>query len=447
MNHFARIDWPNLTAHQQPVWPDDSARKAVIERLEKVPPLVFAGECDTLTSRLAEVSEGKSFVLMGGDCAETFASNTADSIKARLQTVLQMAIVLTYGASMPVVKVGRLAGQYFKPRSNDTETREGVTLASYKGDGVNDLDFDAVARTPNPMRMLDAYHASCSTLNLVRAFTQGGFADLRMVHSWNQSFVLDSAVGQHYEQVAREIDRALAFVSATGRDPEEFRRTEFFAAHEALVLDYEKPLVRIDSRTGLPYAVSGHFVWIGDRTRQMDGAHIDFAARIQNPIGVKLGPSATAEDAIALAKKLNPNKIPGRLTFITRMGHTKIRTLLPPLIQAINESQESVIWCCDPMHGNTRETSTGYKTRDYDEVFDEVKGFFEVHHSLGTHPGGLHIELTGDDVIECIGGVSGVNEADLIGRYETACDPRLNREQSLELAFHVAELLLKRTRS
>lgn len=443
MNPPTFTSWPNLPAQQQPEWPDLALRDKAVEKLSKVPPLVFAGECDTLTQRLADVAEGKSFVLMGGDCAETFVANTADSIKARLQTVLQMAIVLTYGASMPVVKVGRMAGQYFKPRSNASETRDGVTLPSYKGDGVNDLEFELQARTPNPMRLVDAYHASCSTLNLVRAFTQGGFADLRMVHSWNQSFVLDSSVGQHYERVAREIDRALAFVSATGRDPDEFRRTEFFAAHEALVLDYEKPLVRIDSRTGLPYAVSGHFVWIGDRTRQLDGAHIDFAAKIQNPIGVKLGPSTTPEDAVKLARKLNPQKIPGRLTFITRMGHTKIREVLPGLIEAIDQAGEVVLWCSDPMHGNTRETSTGYKTRVYDEVFDEVKGFFEVHHSLGTHPGGLHIELTGDDVIECIGGVSGVIEEDLIGRYETACDPRLNREQSLELAFHVAELLLK----
>ena len=438
------VKWPDLPAAQQPEWPDQAALEAAQAKLAAMPPLVFAGECDTLTDRLADVAAGRSFVLMGGDCAETFVANTADSIKARLQTVLQMAVVLTYGASMPVVKVGRMAGQYFKPRSKPTETRDGVELPSYKGDGINDIDFSAEARAINPHRLVDAYHASCSTLNLVRAFTQGGFADLRQVHAWNQSFVANSSVGQHYDRVAQDIDRALAFMSACGRDPEEFRRTEFFAAHEALVLDYEKPLTRIDSRTGKPYAVSGHFVWVGERTRQLDGAHINFAATIQNPIGVKLGPTTTPELAVELANKLNPDKIPGRLTFITRMGRDKIREALPAIVKAIEESGHPVVWCCDPMHGNTKETSNGYKTRLYEDVIDEVFGFFEVHRALGTHPGGLHIELTGDDVTECLGGVSNLQEADLDSRYETACDPRLNREQSIELAFHVSDMLIKR---
>lgn len=438
------IEWPQLTAAQQPEWPDAEALSKATAKLASMPPLVFAGECDILTERLASVASGESFLLMGGDCAETFVANTADSIKARLQTVLQMAVVLTYGASMPVVKVGRLAGQYFKPRSKPTEVRNGIELPSYKGDGINDIEFNAESRRVDAWRLVDAYHASCSTLNLVRAFTQGGFADLRMVHSWNQSFVGKSPVGAHYERVAQDIDRALAFMDACGRDPEEFRRTEFFASHEALVLDYEKPLVRIDSRTNKPYAVSGHFVWIGERTRQLDGAHIDFASRISNPIGVKLGPTTTPELAVELANKLNPGKIPGRLTFITRMGHTKIREVLPAIVKAVTDSGHPVIWCCDPMHGNTKETSNGYKTRLYEEVIDEVFGFFEVHKAQGTHPGGLHIELTGDDVTECIGGVSGLSEIDLENRYETACDPRLNREQSLELAFHVADMLLKR---
>jgi 3-deoxy-7-phosphoheptulonate synthase len=438
------VKWPDLPAAQQPEWPDAAALEAAQAKLAAMPPLVFAGECDTLTERLADVAAGRSFVLMGGDCAETFVANTADSIKARLQTVLQMAVVLTYGASMPVVKVGRMAGQYFKPRSKPTEIRDGVELPSYKGDGINDIDFTAAARAINPQRLVDAYHASCSTLNLVRAFTQGGFADLRQVHAWNQSFVANSSVGQHYDRVAQDIDRALAFMSACGRDPEEFRRTEFFAAHEALVLDYEKPLTRIDSRTGKPYAVSGHFVWVGERTRQLDGAHINFAATIQNPIGVKLGPTTTPELAVELANKLNPDKIPGRLTFITRMGRDKIREALPAIVKAVEESGHPVVWCCDPMHGNTKETSNGYKTRLYEDVIDEVFGFFEVHRALGTHPGGLHIELTGDDVTECLGGVSNLQEADLDSRYETACDPRLNREQSIELAFHVSDMLIKR---
>lgn len=429
---------------QQPEWPDAAALETALAELRILPPLVFAGECDVLTRRLGDVALGKSFVLMGGDCAETFAANTANSIRARLQTVLQMAIVLTYGAQLPVVKVGRMAGQYFKPRSNPLETRDGVSLPSYKGDGINDIAWEPDLRRPDPQRLVKAYHASGATLNLVRAFTQGGYADLRQVHAWNQDFVRDSVAGQQYERIAGEIDRALAFMAACGADPEEFRRVEFFAAHEALVLDYERSLTRIDSRTGLPYDVSGHFVWIGERTRQLGGAHLDLASRIQNPVGVKLGPSTTPEQALEMCEILNPERIPGRLTFITRMGRDNVRSKLPAIVSAVTEAGHPVVWCCDPMHGNTRETSTGYKTRVYDDVLDEVIGFFEVHKALGTHPGGLHIELTGDDVTECIGGTEGITEAEVGDRYETACDPRLNREQSLELAFHVADMLVNR---
>lgn len=429
---------------QQPEWPDAAALETALAELRVLPPLVFAGECDVLTRRLGDVALGKSFVLMGGDCAETFAANTANSIRARLQTVLQMAIVLTYGAQLPVVKVGRMAGQYFKPRSNPLETRDGVSLPSYKGDGINDIAWEPDLRRPDPQRLVKAYHASGATLNLVRAFTQGGYADLRQVHAWNQDFVRDSVAGQQYERIAGEIDRALAFMAACGADPEEFRRVEFFAAHEALVLDYERSLTRIDSRTGLPYDVSGHFVWIGERTRQLGGAHLDLASRIKNPVGVKLGPSTTPEQALEMCEILNPERIPGRLTFITRMGRDNVRSKLPAIVSAVTEAGHPVVWCCDPMHGNTRETSTGYKTRVYDDVLDEVIGFFEVHKALGTHPGGLHIELTGDDVTECIGGTEGITEAEVGDRYETACDPRLNREQSLELAFHVADMLVNR---
>jgi len=325
------IEWADLPAVQQPVWPDHDALDRALDELRVLPPLVFAGECDLLMKRLGEVALGRSFVLMGGDCAETFAANTANSIKARLQTVLQMAIVLTYGAQLPVVKVGRMAGQYFKPRSNPSETRAGVTMPSYKGDGINDIRWDADARVADPQRLVKAYHASGATLNLVRAFTQGGYADLRQVHLWNQDFVRDSAAGQQYERIAGEIDRALAFMTACGADPEEFRRVEFFAAHEALVLDYERALTRIDSRTGLPYDVSGHFLWIGERTRQLGGAHLDLVARIQNPVGVKLGPTTTPEQAIEMCEVLNPDRIPGRLTFITRMGRSRIRQALPPM--------------------------------------------------------------------------------------------------------------------
>jgi 3-deoxy-7-phosphoheptulonate synthase len=381
---------------------------------------------------------------MGGDCAETFVANTADSIRARLKTVLQMAIVLTYGASMPVVKIGRIAGQYGKPRSSSEETIDGVSLPSYRGDAVNGLEFTAESRLPDPMRLVQTYHASAATLNLVRAFTQGGYADLRQVHSWNQDFVSESTPGKRYEEMAEEIDRALSFMTACGADPEEFKRADFYASHEALLLDYEKPLTRVDSRTGNLYDVSGHFVWVGERTRELNGAHIDFVSKIKNPIGVKIGPKTTESDILGLLEKLNPEKIPGRLMFITRMGAGNIRNVLPKLVAAVQKTDHPVLWVCDPMHGNTTEAASGHKTRLLDDVIDEVRGFFEVHKSAGTHPGGIHIELTGDDVTECLGGIGGVSETDLPFRYETACDPRLNRIQSLDLAFQVADMLRDR---
>ena len=438
---MSQITWPTLPAAQQPQWPDQAALTKAQEILCALPPLVFAGECDELTEKLAQVERGEAFVLMGGDCAETFAANTADSIRARLKTVLQMAIVLTYGASLPVVKIGRIAGQYGKPRSAELETVDGVSLPSYRGDAVNGLDFTADARQPDPMRLVQTYHASAAALNLIRAFTQGGYADLRQVHAWNQDFVSQSAPGKRYEQMAAEIDRALSFMTACGADPEEFRRVDFYASHEALLLDYEKPLTRVDSRTGNLYDVSGHFVWIGERTRNLDGAHVDFAAKIQNPIGVKIGPKTKPEDLIALMDKLDPTNKPGRLMLITRMGADQIRNVLPALIDTVEKSEHKVVWVCDPMHGNTREAASGHKTRLFDDVINEVKGFFEVHRAKGTHPGGIHIELTGDDVTECLGGIAGVAESDLPFRYETACDPRLNRVQSLELAFQVADML------
>lgn len=438
---MSQLTWPLLPAAQQPEWPDSAALAKVQEVLAGLPPLVFAGECDDLTAKLANAERGEAFVLMGGDCAETFAANTADSIRARLKTVLQMAIVLTYGASLPVVKIGRIAGQYGKPRSSGMETVDGVSLPSYRGDAVNGLEFTAESRIPNPMRLVDTYHASAAALNLIRAFTQGGYADLRQVHAWNQDFVGASTPGKRYEEMAAEIDRALSFMEACGADPEEFRRVDFYASHEALLLDYEKPLTRIDSRTGNPYDVSGHFVWIGERTRDINGAHVDFCATIQNPIGVKVGPTTTEADLLGLLEKLDPENKPGRLMLITRMGAGKIREVLPNLIDIVEKSGHNVIWVCDPMHGNTREAASGHKTRLFDDVVDEVKGFFEVHKAKGTHPGGIHIELTGDDVTECLGGFNEVSEDDLGSRYETACDPRLNREQSLDLAFRVADML------
>jgi 3-deoxy-7-phosphoheptulonate synthase len=438
------VEWPELPAAQQPPWPDADALERSVATLRRMPPLVFAGECDQLTNRLAAASRGEAFVLTGGDCAETFEANTADSIRARLQTVLQMSVILTYAASLPVVKMGRLAGQYFKPRSKTIEVREGVEMTSYLGDAVNAIEFEAGARRPDPERLLRAYHASGSALNLVRAFTMGGFADLRQVHAWNQDFVRDSVAGQRYELMAADIDRALAFMHACGADPEEFQRVEFYAAHEALSMDYERALTRIDSRTGNPYDVSGHFLWIGERTRQLDGAHVHFASTISNPIGMKVGPTASPEDIVEAARILNPNNIPGRLSLITRMGAGEVKDKLPAIVQKVDASGVPVVWVCDPMHGNTREAATGHKTRLFDDVIAEVEGYFDVHRNLGTFPGGIHIELTGDDVTECVGGTGGVEESDLHQRYETACDPRLNREQSLELAFMVADMLIKR---
>ena len=408
-----------------------------------MPPLVFAGECDDLRDKLAAVARGEAFLLQGGDCAETFAGATADNVRNKLRVLLQMAVVLTYAASVPVVKLGRLAGQYAKPRSSDLETRGDVTLAAYRGDAVNGFDFTPESRRPDPARLLETYHSSTSTLNLVRAFVTGGYADLRQVHAWNTDFVKTSSVGQRYEKLAREIDRALTFMTAIGADPDEFHRVDFHSSHEALVLEYEHAMTRIDHRTQLPYDVSGHFLWIGERTRQLDGAHVELLSHIRNPIGVKLGPSTTPDDALALAARLNPDNEPGRLTFITRFGAGKIRDGLPELVEKVTAAGVSVGWVCDPMHGNTFETSTGYKTRAFDDVVDEVQGFFDVHRAVGTWPGGVHIELTGDDVTECVGGGEELLEVDLADRYESVCDPRLNRVQSLELAFLVAEMLRK----
>ena len=432
---------PNLIAAQQPTWPDKQAVKSVVSELETYPPLVFAGECDNLKSRIAEAAAGKAFWLQGGDCAETFVGATADSVRNRIKTILQMAAVLQYFSSLPVIKVGRMAGQFAKPRSNDSETRNGVTLPAYRGDAVNDLEFTKEARTPNPERLLKVYNTSASTLNLVRAFTQGGFADLRQVHSWNKGFAADARFSARYEEMANEIGRAINFMQTAGIDPISFKSVDFYSSHEALILEYEKALTRIDSRTGNPYDVSAHFVWIGERTRQLDGAHMDFAEKIHNPIGVKLGPKTTPEEVLAIIKKLNPNNEPGRLTFISRMGASLIREKLPALIDTVTNSGAKVLWVCDPMHGNTYEAPSGYKTRKFDDVLDEVRGFFEVHKKLGTHPGGIHIELTGDDVTECVGGGDQISHEDLATRYESACDPRLNHTQSLELAFLVAEML------
>lgn len=430
-----------LPQTQQPSYADVAQLDRVVTELESRPPLVFAGECDELREQLAAVADGRAFLLQGGDCAETFEAVTADSIKRKLMVQLSMAVVMTYAAQVPVVKVGRIAGQYAKPRSKDAETRQGTTLPSYRGDAVNGFEFTQSARAHDPQRLIRMYDSSAATLNLVRAFTKGGLADLRGVHLWNAAFVRDSRVESEYEELAEEIERALAFIVACGVRDETLATVDFYASHEALLLEYERALTRIDSRTKLPYDVSGHFLWIGERTRQLTGAHVRFLSQVRNPLGIKLGPTSTAQDAIDLAEALDPSREPGRITFITRMGAKNVRQLLPELITGVAATRRKVSWVCDPMHGNTFETATGFKTRSFADVADEVNGFFDVHSKLGTWPGGLHIELTGDDVTECLGGAYSLTEEDLASRYETVCDPRLNRNQSLELAFTAAKRL------
>lgn len=434
--------WRTLPIKQQPLWPNAEAVKSASERLASYPPLVFAGEVDTLRDRLAQAAQGKAFLLQGGDCAETFAGATADKIRNRIKTVLQMAVVLTYAAEMPVIKMGRMAGQFAKPRSSDTETRGDITLPAYRGDIVNGYDFTPESREANPERLVQGYNTAVSTLNLIRAFTTGGFADLREVHRWNQGFAKNPANAQ-YEALANEIDRAIKFMAACGADFDALKTTEFFVSHEALLMDYERPMTRIDSRTGTPYNTSAHFVWIGERTRELDGAHVDFLSRVRNPIGVKLGPTTDVDTVKLLIEKLDPNREPGRLTFITRMGAGKIREALPPLLEAVKASDANPLWITDPMHGNGITTPNGYKSRRFDDVVDEVKGFFEAHRAVGTFPGGVHVELTGDDVTECLGGSEQIDENDLATRYESLCDPRLNHMQSLELSFLIAEELKK----
>jgi 3-deoxy-7-phosphoheptulonate synthase len=436
-------NYKNLTAAQQPTWTDQAKLETARQELAILPPLVFAGEVDTLRSRLAAAASGKAFLLQGGDCAETFADATADRIRNRVKTILQMAVVLMYGASLPVVKMGRMSGQFAKPRSSDTETRGDISLPAYRGDAVNGYDFTQESRATDPSRMVRAYHTSASTLNLIRAFTTGGFADLRSVHEWNKGFT-DNPANSRYEQLAGEIDRAIRFMDACGADFEALKSTEFYVSHEALLFDYERPLTRIDSRTGNPYGTSGHFLWVGERTRQIDGAHIDFMSRLRNPIGVKLGPATSKQDVLELIEKLDPNREPGRLTFITRMGASQIRDKLPSLIEAVATTDATPLWVTDPMHGNGITTKNGYKSRHFDDVMDEVSGFFSVHKQMGTFPGGIHIELTGDDVAECLGGSEKIDEATLEQHYESLCDPRLNHMQSLELAFLVSEKLSKR---
>ncbi len=426
-------------ALQQPGW-DEAQAKSMRTVLESVPPITVPAEVQALQEKLAEVARGEAFLLQGGDCAETFADNTEPHIKGVVRTLLQMAVVLTYGASMPVVKVARVAGQYAKPRSSNTDA---LGLLSYRGDMVNGFAPDERARVHDPSRLVRAYANAAAAMNLVRAVTSSGMADLRRVHDWNQEFVRTSPAGARYEALAGEIDRGLRFMDACRvTDPALFT-SDIYASHEALVLDYERALLRLDTEGDEPrlYDLSAHFLWIGERTRDLDGAHIAFAELLSNPIGVKIGPTTTPEMAVEYVKRLDPHNTPGRLTLVARMGNSNVREVLPPIVEAVEATGHKVIWQCDPMHGNTHDSTTGHKTRHFDRIVDEVQGFFEVHNRLGSHPGGIHIELTGEDVTECLGGAQDISDADLGGRYETACDPRLNTQQSLELAFLVAEML------
>ncbi len=437
--------WKERRALQQPNWPDPAELERILKYLRSLPPLVFAGEARQLTRSLAEVAAGNAFLLQAGDCAESFADFSADSIRDRLKVILQMAIILTYGSGVPVIKVGRIAGQFAKPRSSPTEIVDGIELAAFRGHMVNDDAAEPSARIPDPNRLLTAYHQSSSTLNLLRAFTKGGFADLSQVHAWNQEYIATSPEGQRYETIAGEIDRALRFMAACGIDlnrEANLHQVEFWTSHEALVLDYEDALTRQDSLTGDFYDCSAHMLWVGERTRQLDGAHVEFLSGIHNPIGAKIGPAASPDEVIALCERLNPARIPGRLTLITRLGATKVTTALPPLVTAVEKAGHPVVWVCDPMHANTFQSDSGRKTRHFDDVLAEIKGFFSVHKSLGTWPGGVHVEISGDNVTECIGGqLDQISEDELHIRYTTTCDPRLNARQSIDLAFRIAELL------
>lgn len=435
-------NWRRFEARQMPVYPDAAKLAAAEARLSALPPLVFAGEARKLQASLADVAAGKAFLLQGGDCAESFAEFSANNIRDTLRVVLQMAVVLTFAGSMPVVKVGRMAGQFAKPRSKPEETRDGVTLPAYRGDIINGIDFTAEARAHQPERMVEAYHQATSTLNLVRAFTKGGYADLHQVHRWNLDFVSDSPLGARYEDLAQRITQALAFMEAcgvTGESIQHLRETDFYTSHEALLLPYEQALTRVDSTTGDWYDTSAHFLWIGARTGQLDGAQIEFVRGIKNPIGVKVGPDVDESSLLRIIDRINPENIPGRLTLIARQGAGDVSKKLPPLLRAVKKSGASVIWSCDPMHGNTVTSDAGLKTRRFDDILSEIQGFFDACGTESVHPGGIHIEMTGQPVTECTGGQHKLTDVDLATCYNTHCDPRLNANQALELAFLVAE--------
>jgi 3-deoxy-7-phosphoheptulonate synthase len=436
--------WRGLPADQQPNWPDENDLERALKQIASYPPLVFAGEARSLQSSLGQVAAGNAFLLQAGDCAESFEEFSADNIREKLRVILQMAVVLTYSLGVPVVKVGRIAGQFAKPRSSPYEQIGDLELPSFRGHIVNDAAPTEAARIANPDRLVQAYHQSASTLNLLRAFTKGGFAALDRVHAWTQEFVSSSTEGQRYEQLATEIERALRFMRACGMDTEtnpQLREVDVFTSHEALLLGYEEALTRKDSLTGSWYDCSAHMLWIGERTRQLDGAHVEFLRGVGNPVGCKVGPTTTVDEVLHLCETLNPSRIPGRLTLITRMGASRIEAGLRPLLRAVTDAGHPVVWTCDPMHGNTFSAPSGRKTREFDAIMAEIEGFVLAHRAEGTWPGGIHVELTGENVTECLGGGDALTEDDLDHRYETVCDPRLNGRQGLELAFRTAELV------
>jgi 3-deoxy-7-phosphoheptulonate synthase len=441
---WAPTTWRDKPAKQLPEYPDEAKLQAAEKTLSVLPPLVFAGEARNLKTQLAQACAGNAFVLQGGDCAESFAEFGANKIRDTFRVLLQMSIIMTFAGSMPIVKMGRVAGQFAKPRSDDKETKDGQTLPIYRGDIINGMDFNADTRIPDPERMIKAYNQSAATLNLLRAFAQGGYADLQKVHNWNLDFIQDSPLGQRYESMAAEIDRALAFMRACGISSETvpaMRETDFYTCHEALLLPYEQAMTRVDSTTGDWYDTSSHFLWIGARTNQTDGAQIEFVRGIKNPLGLKCPPNLDVDTLLKSIDIMNPDNEPGRLSLIARMGAGQVVDKLSPLVQAVKKEGRNVVWICDPMHGNTEKSSTGYKTRRFDNILSEVRDFFAVHRQNGTHPGGVHFELTGQNVTECIGGAEKITAEDLSSRYHTACDPRLNANQALELAFLVADEL------
>ena len=443
-NNWTPSSWQTFPAVQQPQWPDTGALDNALKQISAFPPLVFAGEARSLQTALGQVASGNAFLLQAGDCAESFEEFSAVNIREKLRVILQMAVMLTYSMGVPVVKVGRIAGQFAKPRSNNTETIDGVELPVFRGHMVNGPDAHAEARIPNPDRLVQAYHQAASTLNLVRAFTKGGFADLNRVHAWNQEFVAQSAEGKRYEDVASEIERALAFMRACGIDTETntaLHQVDVYTSHEALILGYEEALTRQDSLTGGWYDCSAHMLWIGERTRQLEGAHVEFLRGVGNPLGCKIGKTTDVDYVLSLCETLNPARIPGRLTLISRMGANDVEEALRPLLRAVRDAGHPVVWACDPMHGNTYSAPNGRKTRHLEDIVKEITGFVKAHRAEGTWPGGIHIELTGENVTECLGGSEGLGNDDLDTRYETVCDPRLNARQSIDLAFRVAELI------